>query len=234
MSLPGTLIANAEPETGDADTPSGYRRLTDPQIQNLALRIVEQVKLRGPFPSMSAFVNRVLDTATLLRPTSQLNGETAPISQHVGSIDLDEMVQLKGALQTALDLAECNQGFYNNSADIGQASDLSGTTTQKKGFYNTASSGVPGYLSQVDLLSTLGSIMTVRSDTFTIRVAGESFDLSGSSTAIAYAEAVVQRRIHYIDPTTAPEDPPTAGSINDRFGRKFEIVSFQWLSPQEL
>ena len=40
------------------DVWSGYASLTDKQLEELAKYLVEEVKLRGPFLSLSDFVNR--------------------------------------------------------------------------------------------------------------------------------------------------------------------------------
>jgi hypothetical protein len=91
----------------------------------------------------------------------------------------------------------------------------------------------PGYLTQADVLSRIGSAISARSDTFVIRAYGEA-RTGGAVTAKAYCEAVVQRTPDYVDPATAPEALPAAGSINERFGRRFSIISFRWLSPNEI
>ena len=60
----------------------------------------------------------------------------------------------------------------------------------------------------------------------------------------AWCEAVVQRGINYVDPVNSPETPARQvnmksgaledtelSAVNKAFGRKFNIVSFRWLSP---
>ena len=97
------------------------------------------------------------------------------------------------------------------------------------------STGIPGWLTQADVLQVIGNSLTARSDTFRIRSYGESLDRSGNVIAKAYCEAIVQRNPGYVDPSN---DPSTRGAslsaTNQRFGRKFEIVSFRWLSPEEI
>jgi hypothetical protein len=69
-----------------------------------------------------------------------------------------------------------------------------------------------------------------------IRAYGEARDSSGKVTATARCEAVIQRTIDYVDPNAdAPKvraDQLTSVA-NQRFGRRMEIISFKWLSPQE-
>ena len=60
----------------------------------------------------------------------------------------------------------------------------------------------PGWVMQSDILSPLAPVSAARSDTFTIRVLGET---SSSNTARAWIELVVQRTPDYIKPDL---DPP--------------------------
>ncbi|MBW2704609.1 MAG: hypothetical protein JRF33_27650 [Deltaproteobacteria bacterium] len=87
----------------------------------------------------------------------------------------------------------------------------------------------------------------MRDDTFRIRAYGESNDASGKVLARAWCEAIVQRTPEYCDSTNDAEVPareidangrfsdnPDLTSSNRRFGRKFRIESFRWLSPSEV
>jgi hypothetical protein len=67
-------------------------------------------------------------------------------------------------------------------------------------------------------------------------VVGESDDLLGQPKSRVYAEARVQRTIHYVDPAlNAPDEIPTnTDEVNKRFGRRFEIVDFRWLPESEI
>jgi hypothetical protein len=93
--------------------------------------------------------------------------------------------------------------------------------------------GAPGEVTQGDVLSAIGSFVSVRSDTFRIRGYGDARDATGKITARAYCEAVVQRIPDYLDPAEAADAKPLVGS-NLLFGRRFEIVSFRWLIPSEI
>jgi len=55
------------------------------------------------------------------------------------------------------------------------------------------------------------------------------------ATARAWCEAVVQRMPAYVDGSNSVDDRPSElNPINARFGRRFSIVSFKWLSPDEI
>ncbi|MCF7732491.1 MAG: hypothetical protein K9N23_12440 [Akkermansiaceae bacterium] len=217
FSLPSypTEGANA----GDPAAWGGVRLLTEAQIDRLAAECVRQVKLRGPFLNLADFVNRRL-----------ANDETG----------------LCGALQAAIDWDEYNQnspgsydsinGRFKNASDMVTAAQVA---TWRLNFpaAGTGSrwTGIPGYLTQADVLRRLGDFLTVRDDTFTIRTYGEARDERGAVVAQAWCEAVVVRARVFLD----PGDPPDTAAIkllpsNQRFGRRFEIISFRWLQASDI
>ncbi|WP_193213153.1 pilus assembly PilX family protein [Luteolibacter marinus] len=210
----------------------GFRSLEDDQIAALAEAIVEQVKLRGPFLSVSDFVNRRLVT-----DRDRRNGELG----------------LMGPLQKAILDSGINDALEGGdvaltSSGYGQASYEPGSSAAEWGLpehlRTSKAAGMPTYLQQGDLLQPLGSTLVARGDTFTVRAYGEARSKDGKQvTAKAWCEAVVQRLPDYVNPADAPETPPFAsdGSANPalssaslRFGRRFSTVSFRWLSPSEI
>jgi hypothetical protein len=118
--------------------------------------------------------------------------------------------------------------------------------------------GIPGYITQSDLLKPIANTLTVRDDTFRIRAYGEALDTQGNVIAKAWCEAIVQRSPSYLDstneahepsfkyegnPVDATYDPGWDGKLirnddltttNQRFGRKFLMVSFRWLANNEI
>ncbi|MEK7953226.1 hypothetical protein [Luteolibacter soli] len=214
MTMPNALASDPSAPAltdGAKETQwSGFRQLSDQQLDELAKRIVQEVKKRGPFLSMSDFVNR-----------------------RIGS-NSDET--RRGALEAAIENAQLNGSAYSNQIPINMP-DISGPdygfATPEVVTGNPAA-GAPGWITQGDLLKLLEPAATVRSDTFVIRVCGES-KRDGQITR-AYAEAVVQRMPEYIDSSTEPSEDAygSSNSANKTFGRRLEIVSFRWLSGAEI
>jgi hypothetical protein len=53
--------------------------------------------------------------------------------------------------------------------------------------------------------------------------------------ARAWCEAVVQRLPQFVDATQQPGTVPAdLNPANTRFGRRYEIVTFRWLAPDEV
>jgi hypothetical protein len=97
------------------------------------------------------------------------------------------------------------------------------------------STGIPGWLTQADILQVIGPSITPRSDTFRIRTYGEALDAKGNVIAKAYCEAIVQRVPTFLDPSNLPSDRGNAlTSTNKTYGRQLQVVSFRWLSPLEI
>lgn len=97
------------------------------------------------------------------------------------------------------------------------------------------STGIPGWLTQADVLQVIGPSLSVRSDTFRVRGYGESLDKSGNTLAKAYCEAIVQRMPEYVDTANAASERGNSlSNLNKTYGRKFALVSFRWLSEKEI
>lgn len=196
------------------------RSLDSDSIRSLAREIVKQVRARGPFLNMSDFINRRLD----------------------GGTD----AALTGALQAAIDATDINDHFKR--ADF-RVTPMSGSFYKfpraEEGSMYTAA---PGYLIQSDVLASLGNILTVRDDTFTVRSYGCVRNARRAILAQAWCEAVVQRTIDFVDPTDSPAagsyDPSNnrgSGSnvsqlseVNRLMGRRFRVVSFKWLDAWDI
>jgi hypothetical protein len=210
--LAGLLVAKGSAvESDDLTDPSsqdqwtGYRDPSDEELLELANAMVDEVKKRGPFLSLADFVNRRLVT--------------------------DPALASRGALQAALDRS------INKKLESGARS---ASRSMRGVAFQDADAGsqmthVPGHVKQGDILTTLGTRFSPRSDTFTIRAYGESRSPTGALLASARCEAVIQRNADYID-AADERDTPTANltsEANRLFGRKFTIVAFRWLVQSE-
>jgi hypothetical protein len=194
---------------------NGYRELSDYELEELAKQIVEQVRRRGPFLSMSEFVNRRVGTESELTRS--------------------------GALDLALTKAKTNDNSFTTQIPVEASNFSDGNLYSYKtplASVGNPAAGAPGWISQGDLMQILEPAATVRGDTFVIRVCGEAQDASGNVTARAYAEAVVQRMPEYVDSIDRPSlnvyTESTAAPANKKFGRRMAVVSFRWLSSDEI
>ncbi|MGB6222814.1 hypothetical protein [Haloferula sp.] len=145
-------------------------------------------------------------------------------------VSKDELA-LKGALQEAIDRSGLNESALESSFSVAS---YEGSSQDNITPNNTAV-GIPGYLTQADVLKSIAPVISVRSDTFTVRGYGDSRDASGKVIAKAWAEATVQRYPEFIDesdPAFAPIDE--INEINQRFGRRLRITSFRFIPDAEL
>ena len=137
---------------------------------------------------------------------------------------------LKGALQEAIDLAGLNDSALESSFDTSSYESSSRNNISP----NDTSVGIPGYLTQADVLKPLAPVITVRSDTFTIRAYGDSLDAAGNVIAKVWAEATVQRYPDFMDPSDEAHTPISElEPINQTFGRRLRVTSFRFISESE-
>jgi hypothetical protein len=222
---------------GTSGAACGFASMTDAQLDLLAAAIVQQIKTRGPFLSLSEFINRQL---ALPQPSNPLD----PC--------------LSGVIGTALKALE-NMGpsvsLSNQAANVGKVTTKVGdcggleqylplgdfTNPQAAVGYSTF--GFPGWPRQAEVLSRLAPVISVRDETFTVRAMGTA-SVIGGSTAKVWCEAVFQRIPDYVDPSVPPHEAPlgdiaptsngTLHEVNVVLGRRFKMVSFRWLNQQDL
>lgn len=198
------LDGASDPEQREKLLWQGHRRLSDYQISDLAREVVRQVRLRGPFQSKSEFVNRRLEPGEL---------------------------GVSGALQSAINDSGINDEALARSTPI----PADPTAPFPEATVGSSGDGAPAVINQADLLTPLAPVMTVRSDTFVIRAYGEAGE--GSDTVRVWCEATLQRNPGYLDPANPPTTQPgdlAPDGVNARFGRRFEVIGFRWLSKEEV
>ncbi len=273
----------------------GYRKLSEEEIDELACAIVENIKDRGPFYSLSDFVNRsVTNNSSEERYTDSISEEQLLDEPEIGSdrknlkeeiksgggVLLNSHMQ-KGVLQAAIDSTKINAPFAeddtfiisnSNNRNMSEAyredkaykifNSPKDTWENWRGAVGPQASGAPAYLMQRDILSKIGSFITVRGDTFKIRACGEIRNpVSGQVQSRSYCEMIVQRVPEYIDDKEGQEAWKTSGRereigyqqgatdkdgnsldeitdeltpLNKHLGRRFKIVSFRWLNDKEI
>lgn len=150
-----------------------------------------------------------------------------------------------GALQAAIDAAGLNSSLPGNPT--------AGNVTNR---LQSTQAGLPGYVTQADLLTSIGSFISARSDTFKVRAYGEATDMNGKVIARAWCEAIVQRTPDWAQASDIPatvfdnrypaqldaDEPlfrpfvsnPSMLTENRTFGRKFQVMQFRWLSDREV
>jgi len=222
----GTLPAGLPASTADTADPRdpgqwmGLRLISEEEIDALSRAMVREVKRRGPFLSLSEFVNRRLDP------------------------DNTDGMALKGALQAALDYdgsdgqgpeVTINKNFRSNLRTLD--SEVSGIDFAfPAAARGPAAYGSSAYVDQADVLRHFASQLTPRGDTFFIRTYGDALDRTGKVIARAWCEAVVQRIPDYVDASDQNhiKAADLQSEANKRFGRTFKVVSFRWLNASEI
>ena len=231
--------------------------MSDAQIEGVASEITRQVRLRGPFLTLSHFVNRALVDVEISAELGRCGALQAALDVGANVFADPYPDEDRVKLQTAADgspsadMPGTDPTRWPNEAGTWPAvsrdenpGSVAGIVTDRGILTNEAlrleqgsrSTGIPGWITQADLLQIIGPSLAVRSDTFRIRAYGESVDPTTSkTTAKAWCEAMVQRMPDYLDAV----DPPEASGghlseCNQRLGRRFYIISFRWLADDEI
>jgi hypothetical protein len=203
-------------DTADADAAwSGGRALNDAEIDRLARAIVAEVRARGPFLSLADFVNR--------RLAANETGRMGPLQAAIEKAGLNAPFHAAYPLDNDQPLKS-----YRHPDNISEPIGLDQTLKPDSKVW-----GIPGYLTQGDLLQVLGPALNARSDTFIIRTYGDSLDETGKIVARAWCEAVVQRTSDPLQPDASGLNSARNGQPGD-LGRRFVIKSFRWLGRNEV
>ena len=243
----------ADTDAATPDQPGGWmgaRQLTADEVRMLAVKIVYEVKKRGPFVSIADFVNRRL-------------------------VSDQDQTSCMGTIDAAIQSCGLNKNFerlatqLSTAVNVEASSDAPDNNMQvfKEGYryryddkWNTVQPtskawGVPGFLTQGDILHPLAPFMAARGDTFTIRAYGES-SAGGVIQARAWLEATVERTPYYVDhkssevsqasgngpidcltsinPATGTYERGQLSVANEKWGRKYKLKSFRWLQREEI
>ena len=252
-SLPSAAASTDKAEPNSWGAWAGARALSNDEVRVLAENIVIEVKRRGPFLSLADFINRRL--ADQNDETSHMSALDAAImaaglNDDFSSDTIHQTTSLNAAPGSAADERDNNHPDFRNGYRY-QNSSGQFTTTQPQ----SKAWGMPGFLTQGDLLEPLAPALTTRGDTFVIRAYGESRDDSGIK-ARAWVEATVVRTPMYLEHRDSgqagtvgntPLDSAldmnhfsgqiTEGNLsaaNRRFGRQFKVKSFRWLHHDEI
>lgn len=200
---------------------TGYRVFEDELLDIMAEKIVEQLRLRGPFLSLSEFVNRQLSSDKNLALSGCIQTALNKMSDEAGDNDPLKTLKSPDLSQDAGDVNDprlAGAGYLFPEAAVGKST-----------------YGMPGWTRQADVLSPIAPILSVRDDTFTIRAYGDARDNKGKILTKAWCEATVCRTRDYVDPADAADITTAPSSaVNQIFGRSFKLIAFRWLSVADV
>ena len=209
------------PDTSGNNPWTAYRELSPAEIDALAAKVVAEIRIRGPFMSLSDFVNR-----RLLANDYGLKGALQAAIDKSG-INNTAVTQAGGVFPAPASTVpvDPNSNYHNDRSSASATSPATwftqtsaypqiqankrfpsikamsqGTTPSESTV--VAGLGAPGIVTQMDVLNSIGPNLTARSDTFVVRAYGEALDNSGNSIGKAWIEVVVQRTTDFLTPST--------------------------------
>jgi len=200
-------------------TYNGFRSLRNEEIDRLAEAMVAEVKTRAPFFGLADFVNR--------RLADDETGRSGTIESAISRAGINATLIEEYPLDRSRELPDLKMTNPQTAmTDI--------TRLRQRDKAESTAWGLPGYLTQGDVLQIIGSTLSARSDSFVIRAYGESKDVHGKVVARAWCEGTVQRMPEPMEPDAQGLNPivKTGGEVS--FGRRFHLVSFRWLSEDEV
>ncbi|MBW8781365.1 MAG: hypothetical protein JF599_05715 [Verrucomicrobia bacterium] len=229
----GSYLGNRGLMTNVAGTTDELTRL----VNELARSIVVEIKARGPFLSVADLVNRRL-VPVKADGTADDNGVRGALQAAIDKMGYTSASPVKGNPPAWSPLIASNipkSGWPASGWNPDHY--LGAPRASSVGENANRAAACPKFLTQADLLSLLGPVLTVRGDTFAIRTYGEVRNpITNSIEARAWCEAIVQRLPDYFVAGDSAETAPSAltQADNRTFGRRYRIVSMRWLSPSDI
>ena len=191
--------SNLEPVAPSAFYRHGARRLDSGQLEDLAREIVSLLKTKAqPFTSVKEFLS-VNDNG--LSPA----GDKSLLEEAIANV-----------------LGTGNGGrqqWYHEWETNGTPRDESGESPIEIDHFS------PGFLTQADVMTAIGPMLSPRSDTFKIRARGICYGRQATVESAATIEATVQRI-----PTPTNPDADPAGPTS----RQFKVLTFRWMKDEEI
>ena len=219
FSISGDAKAGTPSTSGvfpEANEFAGYRTVDDKFLDALGEKVVYQIRKRGPFLSLAEFVNRQLSSGDLaLAGTIQ-----AALNEVAKSPATNIFSKMEALSTTAVAVPDraADAEYKFPAAAVGKSA-----------------YGMPGWTRQADILRPLLPILSARDDTFTVRGYGDARDVTGKIIARAVCEGVVRRGRDFVNPIDQADsfkEPVRAD--NKYFGRRYQLISFRWLAPDEV
>jgi hypothetical protein len=198
----------------DSDAWTGQRLLDRAEVSRLAVEIAREVRTRGPFLSLSDFVNR--------RLRNDETGKAGTIEAAITRSGINASFSETWPLDNTRQLPN-----YLHPDNIKDPTGIEQTLLP-----STTAWGALGHLTQADVLQQLAPVLTARSDSFIVRAYGCAKDPSGGVLAESWCEAVVQRTPEPVNADGTGLNPDL--QLGAQFGRKFKIRRFRWLSGGEI
>ena len=215
MSLAPGNAANSNTSMLSDSAWAGFMRLSDEDITGLAEAIVDEVKERAAFRARNGPVQPVLSLAEFI---NRINTDDTRYSR-------------SGILQQAIEDIDLNGGLTGlpvtqfETANFNQNHSPAPYDTPHRDYYPDSTYSIdvrnvsPMALTQADILQAIGPVISARSDTFTIRSYGDVEDpITGRVLSRVWCEALVQRTTEEVN-------------VNER---RFELIAFRWLEPNEI
>ena len=205
-----TLSGDPEVESNGAEVLNTFMTFSEDHMDTLAQYIVDEIMERGPFLSLSEFFNRQLTSA------SNPHSLSGPIESALNSLANDSDSPYNEI-----------KSLYNSDSEVITSPGVFTQAEKVNAVY-----GTPGWARQADLLRPLAPVLSARDDSFIIRAYGASADQKNK----AWCEAVVTRTADYVDSSDneCTDAFNELTEINQTLGRRYKIISFRWLSEDEI